>query len=84
MGIEEEKQLILDTLKSKAGKTKFYLSDFNKMFPDKKPRDVKKLVNAMVAEGLLEYWSSGSTTLIGLKGAGKQHEAEARQEEKDT
>jgi hypothetical protein len=80
MGIEEDKQLILDTLKSRTGKTKFYLNDFNKMFPDRKPRDVKKLVNEMVAEGLLEYWSSGSTTLIGLKGAGVQHEAEAREE----
>ena len=76
MGIEEDKKLILDTLKGKTGKTKFYLKDFNGMFPDWKPRDVKKLVNSMVTEGLLEYWSSGSTTLIGLKGAGKQHDAE--------
>ena len=80
MGIEEDKQLILDTLKSKKGKTKFYLKDFNSMFPDRKPRDVKKLVNSMVSEGLLEYWSSGSTTLIGLKGSGVQHEAEAKEE----
>ena len=76
MGVEEEKQLIVDTLTKKKGKTKFYLKDFNKMFPDKKPREVKKLVNSMVSEGILEYWSSGSTTLIGLKGAGKQHDAE--------
>ena len=76
MGIEEEKQLIVDTLTKKKGKTKFYLKDFNKMFPDKKPREVKKIVNQMVSEGILEYWSSGSTTLIGLKGAGKQHDAE--------
>ncbi|MFH1623762.1 MAG: dissimilatory sulfite reductase D family protein [Pseudomonadota bacterium] len=80
MGVEEDKKLILDTLKSKKGKTKFYLSDFNKMFPDRKPREINKLVNSMVSEGLLEYWSSGSTTLIGLKGAGKQHEAETREE----
>ena len=76
MGVEEEKQLIVDTLTKKKGKTKFYLKDFNKMFPDKKPREVKKIVNSMVSEGILEYWSSGSTTLIGLKGAGKQHDAE--------
>ncbi|MDY7031188.1 MAG: dissimilatory sulfite reductase D family protein [Thermodesulfobacteriota bacterium] len=80
MGVEEDKQLVVDTLKSKKGKTKFYLKDFNKIFPDRKPREVKKLVNAMVSEGILEYWSSGSTTLIGLKGAGKQHDAEAREE----
>ena len=76
MGIEEDKQLIVDTLTKKKGKTKFYLKDFNKIFPDRKPREVKKLVNSMVTEGILEYWSSGSTTLIGLKGAGKQHDAE--------
>ncbi len=76
MGVEEDKQLILDTLKRKKGKTKFYLKDYNKMFPEKRPREVKKIVNSMVSEGLLEYWSSGSTTLIGLRGIGKQHDAE--------
>jgi hypothetical protein len=75
MGAEEDKKLIIDTLKCKT-KTKFYLKDFNNMFPDKKAREVSKLVNEMVAEGLLEYWSSGSTTMIGLKGAGIQHETE--------
>ena len=76
MATQEEKDLIVETLKKKTGKTKFYLNDFNKMFPDKKPREVKKIVNTMVMEGLLEYWSSGSTTLIGLKGAGVQQEEE--------
>lgn len=77
MATQEQKALILETLQKKSGgKTKFYLKDFNKMFPDMKPREVKKIVNAMVSEGLLEYWSSGSTTLIGLKGAGVQHGAE--------
>lgn len=75
MGTEEDKKLIIDALKGKT-KTKFYLKDFNKMFPERKPREVSKLVNEMVAEGLLEYWSSGSTTMIGLKGAGIQHETE--------
>jgi len=63
-------------LKSKTTKTKFYLKDFNKMFPEKKAREVSKLVNEMVTDGTLEYWSSGSTTMIGLKGAGIQHESE--------
>lgn len=76
MGTEEDKQLIIETLKAKTTKTKFYLRDFNKMFPEKKPREVSKLVNEMVTDGTLEYWSSGSTTMIGLKGAGVQHEAE--------
>jgi hypothetical protein len=76
MATEEDKKLIIETLTGKTTKTKFYLKDFNKIFPDKKPREVSKLVNEMVAEGLLEYWSSGSTTMIGLKGAGIQHESE--------
>jgi hypothetical protein len=71
---DEAKQLILDELQKKSkSKTKFYLKDFYKMIPDMKSRAVKNLVNQMVTEGKLEYWSSGSTTLIGLKGAGKQH-----------
>jgi hypothetical protein len=44
--------------------------------PDEKNREVKNLVNKMVREEILEYWSSGSTTLIGLKGLGKQHAAD--------
>ena len=74
---DEAKQVILETLKKKSGsKSKFYLKDFYKMVPDWKPRQVKNLVNKMVTESLLEYWSSGSTTLIGLKGFGKQHDEE--------
>jgi hypothetical protein len=76
MGTEEDKKLIIETLKSKTTKTKFYLKDFNKMFPERKAREVSKLVNEMVTDGTLEYWSSGSTTMIGLKGAGIQHESE--------
>jgi hypothetical protein len=71
---EEVKQLILENLEKKSKtKTKFYLKDFYAMIPDMKNREVKNLVNKMVQEGKLEYWSSGSTTLIGLKGMGKQH-----------
>jgi len=57
-------------------KSKFYLKDFYKMLPDEKNRDIKNLVNLMVREEILEYWSSGSTTMIGLKGMGKQAAAE--------
>ncbi len=67
---------IVANLKKKKGKSKFYLKDFYKMFPDEKVRQVKNLVNAMVKEEVLEYWSSGSTTLIGLKGVGKQAASE--------
>ncbi len=67
---------IVANLTKKKGKSKFYLKDFYKMFPDEKVREVKKLVNKMVQEETLEYWSSGSTTLIGLKGVGKQAASE--------
>jgi len=71
---DEVKQTILEALKAKSkSKTKFYLKDFYAMVPDMKNREVKNIVNKMVQEGHLEYWSSGSTTLIGLKGMGKQH-----------
>jgi hypothetical protein len=74
---DEARQLILETLKSKSkSKSKFYLKDFYSIVPDMKNREVKNLVNKMVQEGHLEYWSSGSTTLIGLKGMGKQHAEE--------
>ena len=77
MDIEATKKTILETLKKKSKvKSKFYLKDFYKMIPDEKPRAVKNVVNKMVREELLEYWSSGSTTLIGLKGMGKQAHAE--------
>jgi hypothetical protein len=71
---DEARQTILEALNAKSkSKTKFYLKDFYAMIPDMKNRDVKNIVNKMVQEGHLEYWSSGSTTLIGLKGMGKQH-----------
>ncbi|MCJ7616654.1 MAG: dissimilatory sulfite reductase D family protein [Desulfobacterales bacterium] len=79
MAIADEqaaKDTIVEALKQKKGKTKFYLKDYYKMLPDEKLMDVKRLVNKMVQEEILEYWSSGSTTLIGLKGLGKQHATE--------
>jgi hypothetical protein len=76
MEAAEAQKLIMETLEKKKGKSKFYLKDFYGMLPDWKNRDVNKLVNNMVQQGLLEYWSSGSTTLYGIKGAGKQAAAE--------
>jgi hypothetical protein len=70
--IEGAKKHIVETLQGKKGKSKFYLNDFYAMLPLWKKLAVNKLVNGMVQEDILEYWSSGSTTLYGLKGAGKQ------------
>jgi Mn-dependent DtxR family transcriptional regulator len=41
-----------------------------------KPRVAKKIVNQLVQDGVLEYWSSGSTSMYGLPGTGKQAGAE--------
>lgn len=80
MATEEEKAKIVEFLKEKSGsKSKFYFNDFAHLFEDKKPREVKKIVTEMVNDGTLEYWSSGSTTMYGLKGAGKQSAAEGEQ-----
>jgi hypothetical protein len=74
--MEENMKTILEFLEGKKGKTKFYFNDFCKVLPEMKQRDVKKVLTALVNEGKLEFWSSGSTTLYGLVGAGKQHSTE--------
>ncbi|MEW6078082.1 MAG: dissimilatory sulfite reductase D family protein [Thermodesulfobacteriota bacterium] len=56
-------------------KSKFYFSDIQEIL-GMKPRDAKKYVNKMVEDGVLEFWSSGSTTMYGLTGTGKQAAAE--------
>jgi molybdopterin biosynthesis enzyme MoaB len=74
---EEATKAVVDWLTKKSkNKTKFYIKDFYKIFPDDKPRMIKKVINKMVEEEVLEYWSSGSTTMYGLKGAGIQHSSE--------
>ncbi len=75
--MEEAKAKILEFLDSKKGsKTKFYFNDFTKVIPDMKAREVKKVLTALVQDGKLEFWSSGSTTMYGLAGSGKQHATE--------
>ena len=75
--MSDDKQIVVDFLKSKASvKSKFYFNDFLELFPDKGPRDVKKILTTLVNTEVLEFWSSGSTTMYGLKGAGKQSHAE--------
>jgi Mn-dependent DtxR family transcriptional regulator len=76
MEYEEAKQKIVDELTRKSkSKSKFYFNDLSKIL-EAKPRDAKKIVNQLVQEGVLEYWSSGSTSMYGLKGMGKQAAAE--------
>ncbi len=76
MEYEEAKQKIVEGLQKKSkSKTKFYFNDLAKIL-ELKPREAKKLINKLVIEEVLEYWSSGSTSLYGIKGAGKQAGAE--------
>lgn len=76
MDYEEAKARIVEALEKKSkSKSKFYFNDLSKIL-ELKPREAKKLVNQLVSEGVLEYWSSGSTSMYGLKGAGKQASAE--------
>ncbi|SLM29749.1 Protein dsvD [Desulfamplus magnetovallimortis] len=77
---EAATQAVVDFLTKKAkNKSKFYIKDFYAIFPDDKPRAIKNVVNKMVQEGVLEFWSSGSTTMYGLKGGGKQHASEGEE-----
>ncbi|MDY6791430.1 MAG: dissimilatory sulfite reductase D family protein [Thermodesulfobacteriota bacterium] len=76
MEYEEAKEKIVAGLtKKQKMKSKFYFNDLAKIL-DLKPRLAKKLINQMVSEEVLEYWSSGSTSMYGLKGTGKQAHAE--------
>ncbi len=73
MGKEEIRQAIIDYA-SKGAKTKFYFKDMlvgvRKTIPDVNTSDVKNIASEMVREGVLELFSTGSTTLYGLKGRG--------------
>lgn len=79
MEYEEAKEKIVAELTKKLkSKSKFYFNDLAKILGEK-PRIAKKTINQLVQDGVLEYWSSGSTSLYGLPGTGKQ--AAAEQEE---
>ena len=72
---EAKEKIVAKLLKKQKTKSKFYFNDLAKIL-EMKPRLAKKLVNQMVTEGVLEYWSSGSTSMYGLPGVGKQAAAE--------
>ncbi|OQX62152.1 MAG: sulfite reductase [Desulfococcus sp. 4484_241] len=76
MDQETANKLVVEALQKKQKtKSKFYFSDLQDIL-GMKPREAKKYVNKMVEMGILEFWSSGSTTMYGLKGTGKQAAAE--------
>ena len=67
------KSAILDFAEN-SKKTKFYFKDMEKAvqvkFPEAKMRDVKKAATELVNEGIMIYFSTGSSTMYGLKGRG--------------
>ena len=71
--MEELKKAILEFAET-SKKTKFYFNDMEKgvkkVMPDAKTRDIKKAATALINEEKLMYFSTGSTTLYGLKGRG--------------
>lgn len=71
---EEIKKAILEFAET-SKKTKFYFKDMEKavqkVVPNAKSRDIKKVATELVNEGKLIYFSTGSTTMYGLKGRGQ-------------
>lgn len=70
---DDIRQAILD-YGSKGAKTKFYFQDMlagvKKVIPDAGASEIKSIATKMIAEGVLEYFSTGSSTMYGIKGRG--------------
>ena len=66
---EELKQKIIDWVKQQKT-TKHYFNDLYKAVPEIRMIAAKKIVNELVSEGKLKYWSSGSTTMYMLPSEG--------------
>ena len=81
MDYEAQKEKVVSELTKKLkNKSKFYFNDLSKIL-ELKPREAKKVVNKLIQDGTLEYWSSGSTSMYGLPGTGKQAGAEHEEKE---
>jgi hypothetical protein len=72
--MSDYKEAILQFAES-SKKSKFYFSDLEQAvkekFPDAKTRDIKKAATELVNTEKLIYFSTGSTTMYGLKGRGQ-------------
>ena len=72
--MEDIKKAILEFAEG-SKKTKFYFKDLEKavqkVLPDAKNRKIKKAATALINEEKLIYYSTGSTTMYGLKGRGQ-------------
>ena len=72
--MEDIKQAIMD-FAEKSKKSKFYFNDIQKavqkVMPDAKAREIKKAATALINEEKLIYFSTGSSTMYGMKGRGQ-------------
>jgi hypothetical protein len=72
--MEDIKKAILDFAET-SKKTKFYFKDLEKavqeILPEAKAREIKKAATALINEEKLIYFSTGSSTMYGLKGRGQ-------------
>ncbi|MBN2418524.1 MAG: dissimilatory sulfite reductase D family protein [Deltaproteobacteria bacterium] len=72
--MEDIKKAILDFAET-SKKSKFYFKDLEKAvqetMPDAKSREIKKAATALINEEKLIYFSTGSSTMYGLKGRGQ-------------
>ncbi len=62
LSLEEVEAAIIEKA-TKSPKPQLYIKDFYKCDPERKPREIKKIANALVTKGELMFWSSGSTTM---------------------
>lgn len=72
--MEDLKKAILE-FAQESKKSKFYFNDMEKgvqqKIPGAKSREIKKAATALINEEKLIYFSTGSSTMYGLKGRGQ-------------
>jgi len=72
--MEDIKKVIMDFAES-SKKSKFYFNDIQKAvqkeLPDVKARIIKKAATELINEEKLIYFSTGSSTMYGMKGRGQ-------------
>ena len=72
--MEELRKAILEFAET-SKKSKFYFMDMEKavqkIIPGAKARDIKKAATSLVNEEKLIFFSTGSSTMYGLKGRGQ-------------
>lgn len=67
---EEMEKALLDFFENApANKKRYMMKDISKKLSDYDKRELKKVVNKLIMEGKLAYWSSGSTTYVTLPSA---------------